>query len=189
MNNRQSGTAYDYGHVVISTDQVNWTQLRKFQGLTNDWTDVEIDLSAYSGQRVYVGFHGYSDGSVVRDGWYIDDVGLSATSQTPAAKVNQKIENTPSTLPLRAQVSVIETGRSVITNPADGSYSLSLPVGDYTVEAGAYGYETMQQTVTIEDGEETIANFTLEELAEGTVTGQVTNAKQATQLGCNISFN
>ena len=33
-----SGTAWDYGHVVISTDQVNWTRLQKFQGVTTDWT-------------------------------------------------------------------------------------------------------------------------------------------------------
>ena len=85
-------------------------------------------------------------------------------------------ENTaPTALPIRAQVSVLESGRSVYTNPADGSYQLTLPVGDFTVEAGAYGYETKQQTVTIADAEETIANFTLDELAQGTVTGQVTN--------------
>ena len=81
---------------------------------------------------------------------------------------------------MRAQVSIVETGRSVFTNPADGSYSLSLPVGEFTVEAGAYGYETAQQAVTIEDAEETIANFTLDELAKGTVTGQVTNSETGT---------
>ncbi len=178
-----AGTAWDYGHVVVSTDQVNWTRLQKFQGLTANWTDVEIDLSAYSGQRVYVGFEAFSDGSVVRDGWYIDDVGLSNTSnQTASAdsvqKASAKKESTaPTALPIRAQVSVLENGRTVFTNPADGSYSLTLPVGDFTVEAGAYGYETKQQTVSIADGEETLANFTLDELDQGTVTGQVTNSE------------
>ena len=61
-----SGTAYDYGHVVISTTRSTGNN-RKFQGLTSDWKDVEIDLSAYSGQRVYVGFHGFSDGSTVEE--------------------------------------------------------------------------------------------------------------------------
>ena len=84
-----AGTAWDYGHVVISTDQVNWTQLQKFQGVTSGWRDVEIDLSAYSGQRVYVGFQAFSDGSVVRPGWYIDDVGLSNTSTQTAATQSQ----------------------------------------------------------------------------------------------------
>ncbi|MBO1914292.1 carboxypeptidase-like regulatory domain-containing protein, partial [Microvirga sp. 3-52] len=45
------------------------------------------------------------------------------------------------------------------------------------MEAGAYGYETKQQTVSIADGEETLANFTLDELDQGTVTGQVTNSE------------
>ena len=200
-----SGTAWDYGHVVISTDQVNWTQLQKFQGVTTDWMDVEIDISAYSDQRVYIGFNAFSDGSVVRDGWYIDDVGLSSTPNHSASmnKVDNVIKTAekklgiekgvigkdkisigkgkektaPTALPIRAQVSVLENGRSVYTNPADGSYKLTLPVGDFTVEAGAYGYETKQQTVSIADGEETLANFTLDELDQGTVTGQVTNAE------------
>ncbi|MBO1914370.1 hypothetical protein J4G37_57310, partial [Microvirga sp. 3-52] len=41
-----TGIAWDYGHVVISTDQENWERLQKFQGYTPDWEDVEIDLSA-----------------------------------------------------------------------------------------------------------------------------------------------
>ena len=51
-----------------------------FQGLSDGWLTTEIDLSEYSG-RVYLGFHTFSDGSVNRDGWYIDDVGLAETSQ------------------------------------------------------------------------------------------------------------
>ena len=75
-----AGRAWDYGHVKISTDGVNWTNLQMFQGLSDGWLTTEIDLSEYSG-RVYLGFHTFSDGSVNRDGWYIDDVGLTETSQ------------------------------------------------------------------------------------------------------------
>ena len=44
------------------------------QGQSNGWIDAEVDLSEYSGQRVYIGFNAFSDASVVKDGWYIDDV-------------------------------------------------------------------------------------------------------------------
>ncbi|MBO1914238.1 hypothetical protein J4G37_56645, partial [Microvirga sp. 3-52] len=93
-----------------------------------------------------------------------------------------KVENIPSTLPLRAQVTILENGRSVITNPADGSYSLRLYAGEYTVEAGAYGFKAAQRIVTVGDGEETIANFKLEELEQGTVAGHVTNKETGTTI-------
>ncbi|MBO1911332.1 carboxypeptidase-like regulatory domain-containing protein, partial [Microvirga sp. 3-52] len=145
-----------------------------------------------------------SDGGIERPGWYIDDVGLtntstqSATAKTVANAASNKLgielgkekvevgvekgNTAPTTLPIRAQVSVLETGRSVYSNPADGSYKLMLQVGDFTVEAGAYGYETKQQTVSIADGEETLANFTLDELPKGTITGQVTNSENGNTI-------
>ncbi|WP_246880481.1 S8 family serine peptidase [Sporosarcina sp. 6E9] len=176
------GQSYDYGRVVVSTDQVNWTSLKMFEGLTSNWTDVSIDLSDYSGQRIYVGFNGQSGGSVNYDGWYIDDVGLSNSPTVTGENVTNKVENIPSTLPLRAQVTILENGRSVITNPADGSYSLRLYAGEYTVEAGAYGFKAAQRIVTVGDGEETIANFKLEELEQGTVAGHVTNKETGTTI-------
>ena len=47
------------------------------QGISNGWIDAEVDLSDYAGQRIYIGFNAFSDGSVERDGWYIDDVALA----------------------------------------------------------------------------------------------------------------
>ncbi|MFJ7934672.1 S8 family serine peptidase [Sporosarcina sp. NPDC096371] len=223
-----SGTAYDYGHIFISTDMQEWTQLLKVQGLSNAWLDAEVDLSAYSGQRVYIGFNGFSDSSVVRDGWYIDDVSLADTSQTGILSVEAKqgdkgntvktglgkpgikdrdvikekekdlfaeaIDPTtirpampkkettpdgggyhPMALPLGAQVSVLETGRSVHSNLADGKYSLNHGVGTFTAKAEAYGYQSKEQSVTIEADKSTKANFTLEEMPQATVSGSITD--------------
>lgn len=71
---------YDFAHVFISTDMEDWTQLERMNGLTADWEEAEIDLSEYSGERVYIGFNLTTDFSVVRDGLYIDDVTLSDES-------------------------------------------------------------------------------------------------------------
>jgi len=219
-----SGRAWDYGHVVISTDLENWTQLQQVSGDSNSWLSSEVDLTEYAGQRVYIGFNAYSDGSVLRDGWYIDDVGLSATTLTKnqlgvvkkikaekPAKLNKeqkaaekekdktqkpidptKIEPVlpekektpeveavvnPTLLPLGAQVSVLESGRSVYTNPADGSYSLMHNAGTFTVKAGAYGFESEEQTVTLEADQTVSADFTLEELPQNTVTGSISDAQ------------
>ncbi len=228
-----SGRAWDYGHVFISTDGQNWTQLRMIQGASNGWIDAEVDLSAYSGQRVYIGFNAFSDGSVVREGWYIDDVALSDQSQattisaTPKNNLfNNKEQSAPNALkpgkeknpdiiiekgkdaletpvdpktikpvmpkeepappteedkaapvllPLGAQVSILETDRSVYTSPANGSYSLTHGAGTFTAKAEAYGYQSKAQSVTINADETTIANFTLEEMPQATISGTVTD--------------
>lgn len=232
-----SGSAYDFGHVFISTDQEEWVQLARMEGLTDDWESAEVDLSEYSGQRVYIGFNLASDGSVNRDGWYIDDVKLTDESNNNSASIglhkdnngigkaigqnkgkngknfnafnmglgvvksnekaelkpkvnpnkihpespvkeNNPIENgdiSPALLPLGAQVSVFESGRSVNTSAADGSYSLRHAAGDFTVKAEAYGFQSDEQSVTIEkDGTEE-ANFTLEEIDQYTVSGTITD--------------
>ncbi len=230
-----SGKAYDYGHVFVSTDQVEWTQLLKVQGLSNGWIDGQVDLSEYSGQRIYIGFNAFSDSSVVRDGWYIDDVALSATSKTTKGLRNQTQENTnskattdtkslgsikkpiikdpglieekakealgvridpktirperpvqenppldesnyhPMLLPITAQVSVLETGRSIYTNPADGKYTMTHGAGTFTVKAEAYGYHSNEQAVTITPDGTTAANFTLNEIQQSTVSGKITD--------------
>ena len=219
-----SGTAWDYGHVVISTDLESWTQLQQATGESNGWLSTEINLSEYAGQRVYIGFNAYSDGSVLRDGWYIDDVALSSTAltknqlgvikkiktQKPAKltkeeksvekekdKTQKPIDSTkiepvlpgkantpevevivnPTLLPLGAQVSVLESGRSVYTNPTNGTYSLMHSAGAFTLKAGAYGYESEEQSVTLEADQAVTADFTLEELPQNAVTGSITDAQ------------
>ena len=212
-----SGRAWDYGHVFVSTDMQEWTQLQMFQGDSGEWLSAEVDLSAYSNQRVYLAFNAFSDGSVVKDGWYIDDVGLADTSlageptkgkrkkwdtndnnvinEMSKRRINEKdpIDPTkikpsmpvsedlpvaetpiqPTLLPLGSQVSVLESGRSVYTNPADGKYSITHAPGEFTVKAEAYGYHSDTQSVTIEAEESTQADFTLEEIAKNTVSGTV----------------
>src|SRR5699024_8970635 len=72
-----SGNAYDFGYVVVSTDMEDWTELATYEGLSDGWETDEIDLSAYSGQTIYVGFKATSDISGTYDGWYIDHVSLT----------------------------------------------------------------------------------------------------------------
>src|SRR5699024_4677457 len=79
--------------------------------------------------------------------------------------------------PLDATVTVLETDRSVNTDPEDGSFSLTHPTGEFTVKAEAYGYHADEQSVTLEDGETTEAHFTLTEEDQGTVEGTITNEK------------
>ncbi|MBA4494940.1 S8 family serine peptidase [Paenactinomyces guangxiensis] len=210
---------YDYGHVLVSTDRENWVQLARYNHVSGGWINGEVDLSQYAGQRIYIAFHVRADNSIEKQGWYLDDVTLSAIPFNPAAKAqpdllkqkvlgakaNQPAKNKqpvhpekmkpsklqnilaptaitvknqsaqPASLPLGARVSVLETGQSVSTNPADGSYSITHPVGEYTLRAETYGYRSVDQSVNIPADGTTEANFTLHPIPKGTVSGTVTN--------------
>ena len=85
-------------------------------------------------------------------------------------------------LPLHATVNVLETGRSVTTNPATGSYSLLHAQGDFTLRAESYGFRSAEQTVSIVDEETVTASFVLEEIPSGNVTGNVTNELTANRI-------
>ena len=74
------GTDYNYGRLMISQDGENWTELERFVNESKEWTPVEIDLSKYAGEEVHIGFNAYSDFRITKDGWYIDDVGISDKS-------------------------------------------------------------------------------------------------------------
>ncbi|WP_050801695.1 S8 family peptidase [Ornithinibacillus scapharcae] len=223
-----TGRAWDYGKVVVSTDLENWTELQMFQGESSGWEDAEVDLTEYAGQTVYLGFYAYSDGSITRPGWYIDDVALSNTSLNLPEKIRNQlgiiggiipdkekeekelaekeaaekeaaekekaddVKATPEKdngvslnpsgnklngLPLSATVSVLESGRSVSTNPQDGSFSMMHPAGTFTMVAETYGFRAQEQSVTVEQDGVATANFMLEELPKSTLTGTLTNQK------------
>lgn len=78
--------------------------------------------------------------------------------------------------PLDAKVSVLETGVSVNTNPADGSYSLKNGAGKYTLKAETYGFYSENQSVNIVKDSTVTANFVLKEIPKGRVFGQIQNS-------------
>ncbi|WP_284036571.1 S8 family serine peptidase [Neobacillus sp. 114] len=229
---------YDYGHVFVSTDGVNWVQKLRVNNLSNGWIDGEVNLSEYAGQRIYIAFNLTTDGSVVKQGWYIDDVKLTNTALAAPASLEKEdpvadtagdtgeaavaadsvktaegdsakqegaaeadsakkeqvdpdkitvvmpeadkaaasdMTAAPMALPMQAQVTVLESGRSVTTNPANGSFEMTHASGTYTVKAEAYGFATQTKSVTIDNDSTATANFNLQELAKGTVSGTITN--------------
>ncbi|MFZ5813775.1 MAG: S8 family serine peptidase [Bacillota bacterium] len=88
----------------------------------------------------------------------------------------------PTSLPVDATVTVLETGRVVRTDPADGSYSITLPAGLYTLRAESYGYYPVEQQVEILDGMEITAHFLLEPMPRGLITGTVTNSRDGSPI-------
>jgi bacillopeptidase F (M6 metalloprotease family) len=80
-------------------------------------------------------------------------------------------------LPASASVTVLESGRSVNTDPSTGLYKMMHVAGDYTLRAEAYGYYAQDVQVTVEDSATAVANFELQAIPYGTVTGIITDER------------
>ncbi|WP_345807410.1 S8 family serine peptidase [Bacillus pumilus] len=78
-------------------------------------------------------------------------------------------------LPMKAEISVLESGKSTYTDEATGRYQLPHSAGDFTVKAEAYGFESRTQTVHISSNETAEANFTLQPLKKRTISGTIAN--------------
>jgi hypothetical protein len=83
----------DSGRLQVSVGAGAWTDLTAYPTLTGSgsgaWSEAEVDLSAYAGQNIRVGFlftsattGGVSDPTRVGPGWYIDEVRVVTGSLT-----------------------------------------------------------------------------------------------------------
>ena len=87
-------SGWDYGQVEISTNNgTTFTPLTGtyttlgsgsfqpngeplYDGVQTNWVNEIMDLSNYNSNQVKLKFELKTDGSVVKDGWYIDDIGI-----------------------------------------------------------------------------------------------------------------
>lgn len=69
---------YDYAYVMISEDGNLFSSLDSFTGSQDSWTNESIDLSAYDGRQVWIGFFYDTDETVMGDGFYADNVTISS---------------------------------------------------------------------------------------------------------------
>lgn len=210
-------------YIRVSDDYgKTWDQISNYSGTKSKWLDYSLDLSRYVNPTIpiFVQFALKSNGSVTKDGWYIDDVVLydaaqsesvmeeSATQDEPETFEEQFDENVavPETeniplhkdpseynyyivtdeinvrqgLPLDATVTILETGRTVRTNLADGSYKLPYAAsgaGDWTLLAESYGYFPVKEQVHLENDQVITRNYILEKKPKGSISGRVVNER------------
>jgi hypothetical protein len=79
----------DRGRIWVLPQTGNFSiPLRTFWGSSPDWHHETVDMSSYAGQRVSIYFQMFSDlGSEIADGWHIDDVAVTAWSNSLPTKV------------------------------------------------------------------------------------------------------
>ena len=91
-------TDWDYGQIQLSTNNgTTWIPLTGqytnpgtgtfqpageplYDGTQSTWVHESIDISAYADQQITLRFYFRTDGSQVLDGWYVDNVKVSAYS-------------------------------------------------------------------------------------------------------------
>ncbi|WP_190279401.1 S8 family serine peptidase [Ornithinibacillus gellani] len=186
----------DVGTVFLSEDGENWTQLYQISKDNENWHEAGIDLSDYAGKKVYIAFN-----LLTRDnefpGWYIDDVKLvregggngavqpedrnntqklaDSAIQYPIEQ-SHKIQKSKGTLPVNANIEVVETGWTTTTNPQDGSFAIYHEPGTYTLSIEAYGYKHTTKQISIESKGEATPVFQLEPLSSQKISGTVTDS-------------
>ncbi|MBC8384536.1 MAG: hypothetical protein H8E57_03340 [Candidatus Cloacimonetes bacterium] len=91
MHRYDSEPAYDFCYVEITTDNwVSYDILASYDGTSNTWAAVQIDIGAYAGEDVSVRFRFESDGAYSdEDGdyfsegaWFIDNVSINDGART-----------------------------------------------------------------------------------------------------------
>ena len=77
---------YDYGLVEYSIDEgATWTKAAALTGRQAEFRQAQISLPALAGQsRARIRFRLLTDQAGTADGWYVDDISLTARSASPA---------------------------------------------------------------------------------------------------------
>ncbi|WP_048600647.1 S8 family serine peptidase [Rubeoparvulum massiliense] len=104
---------------------------------------------------------------------------LNRTIVAPQAELNALPITDPGleSLPSHATVTVLESGRSVKTDPSNGRFSMVHSAGDFTVQAEAYGYYPQTKPITIQDNSTSTVNFFLQPIPKGLVEGTVVDER------------
>ncbi len=139
---------YDYGYIELSTDNgTTWSQLTSFNGNSGNWVRYSTTLNYPVGTQVKIRFRLDTDGSVVREGWYVDDIrvfdplGVTEVTGLVATEVSEFFRISPN--PFK-RVSAISYQLARASQVALSVYDVSgrlvkvLSAGQELIEPGYY---------------------------------------------------
>lgn len=73
-------SGYDYVHLEVRSGGGGWTRITSFNGTQTDWTRFDATLPDLAGASdAQIRFYLHTDVSQTRDGFYVDDIQISAT--------------------------------------------------------------------------------------------------------------
>jgi hypothetical protein len=146
------------------------------------WTQMQFDLNAYSGNSVRVRFRFGTDSSVNYEGWYIDDIIVTAAvcDSTPSGTITGTVSDSRGTL--NAVIVTANDGAGhtgVDTTASNGIYSIIVPEGNYGLSFHQIDHRDTSLTGIIVVGDSTTTvNMTMQRLP-GSISGTVTNGGSA----------
>lgn len=69
---------YDYAYATISENGLDFTVLEGYTGNQDSWINRSINISAYDGKQVWIGFFYVTDETVLGEGFYADNITVSS---------------------------------------------------------------------------------------------------------------
>ncbi|MDY6844141.1 MAG: S8 family serine peptidase [Thermodesulfobacteriota bacterium] len=122
-----SETNFDYLTVETSTDLSTWTKNKteisgdiytEISGSFSSWYKATVDLGACDGNStVYIRFHFTSSSSQTYDGWYIDNISVTAASSSYSGTEYQFLNGTSMAAPhVSGLASLIKAHNPALTN-------------------------------------------------------------------------
>ena len=125
-----------------------------YTGDQNSWEFITLpSIGDYEGQNVSIGFRIGSDGSVSENGWFIDDIEISGTSES-----SNMVSGNVSINGGEAELNDVHIAiNDVIVSPnEDGDYLVILPICETDIAFSLEGYDSFNQDISSVDGVNTI---------------------------------
>jgi len=117
---------WDWGSVDIATvpnpTDGDFTRLKRYEGKQNSWKEENFDISSYlPSANITIRFLLHTDYSIVKDGWFIDDVTISSNFHVDEATLMVRVKEA-ATVSFTGGATPIEVGDIVTqTNGARGT--------------------------------------------------------------------
>lgn len=119
---------YDFCHVEISTNGGgNWSEVAQYDGAQSAWEEITIATPQLDNQaNARIRFRFTSDGSVVADGWHVDDIKIRGTSNACGGGTPEAIIYTSPTNSGTVGGVTYDAGDILAYNEGTGNWSMFL---------------------------------------------------------------
>lgn len=159
-------TDWDYVYVEVSENGETWEILTTpsgtgtdpsgnsygwgYTGVTGDWIEETVDLSAYAGKKVFVRFEYVTDAAVNGEGFMVDDIRVEATGYSSDFEADEggwtaegfvRVQNI---LPQTFRLALIQSGDSNVTIvPVTPDQTAEIPI---SLQSGESAYLVVSGT-------------------------------------------
>ncbi len=135
------------------------------------------------------------DFDIKNSGWWNFFFGLSVSGdlivppKVPVAKIAGRVVDAENGEPLVADISFPGATVAAIRSGANGTYSISVPPGNYRVHVAAPNYKWKERGLILKDGDEVVVDFELKKKLATQITGKVFDASSKAAIAlAEITF-